>query len=636
MPTSPVGSPVQAREDREVETARVTVEVVRDVLDARPGLDKRELVAALASRGLALDTHELNAFLYSHQQDFEWHDGPRGRQWSVRPALGHGQAGSPPAPPTRHGNVGLHRLDLFPWQERALQAWRQSSSRGVVEAVTGAGKTRLALQAMIDALDQGRRVAVLVPTLELMRQWAREISVHVQPCFGGRCRVTTMGGGGASDLSGADVLVATASSAARYRLLPPGQAGLLIADECHHYGAEMWSRALEPEFEARLGLTATYSRDDSGLEAYLDPYFGGLCYRVGYEEALTDGVIARFRIAFIGVAFSALEREQYEDAAEKARRYRGRLVNQWGLPAEPFGEFMREVQRLRHAGVEEGSKLAGFYLSAFSKRRQIMAGSIAKQHAVRDLSPAVADAQRTIVFAQTVSAANGALLELRNQGHVGSVIEATMDRDERVEAFEAFERGDYNVVAAPRLLDEGVDVPAADLAIVLATSRSRRQLIQRMGRVVRKKSDGRSARLAILFVEGTAEDPRDGAHEDFLDDVVDVAEDVAIFPADTDSREIVAYLRPHGWSRGRASTLKDGQSASASHPPSGEDEPSWLSDLLVDLESVVPGCVLRHQRFGVGTVLAVRDGGKTKTIKAEFEDGTRDLILGSGHLEFVV
>jgi len=295
-------------------------------------------------------------------------------------------------------------------------------------------------------------------------------------------------------------LVATSSSAARYQLLPPGQAGLLIADECHHYGAEVWSRALEPEFQARLGLTATYSRDDSGLESYLDPYFGGLCYQVGYEEALTDGVIAPFRIAFIGVAFSELERLEYEEAAERAGRYRRRLVNQWGLPAEPFGDFMRAVQRLRHAEIDEGSKLAGFYLSAFSKRRQIMAESVAKQKSVRTLSPAVAEAGRTIIFAQTVRAAESAMHELRMSGHVGSVIEASMDRDERAEAFEAFERGDYTVVAAPRLLDEGVDVPAADLAIVLATSRSRRQLIQRMGRVIRRKPDGRSARLAILFV----------------------------------------------------------------------------------------------------------------------------------------
>ena len=98
------------------------------------------------------------------------------------------------------------------------------------------------------------------------------------------------------------------------------------------------------------------------------------------------------------------------------------------------------------------------------------------------------------------------------------------------------------MIAAPKLLDKGVDVPDADLAIVLASSRSRRQMIQRMGRVIRKKSDGRLARMVILFVEGTAEDPAKGAHEDFVQFVVDAADDVRIFETGAPSALVCAYL----------------------------------------------------------------------------------------------
>jgi superfamily II DNA or RNA helicase len=73
------------------------------------------------------------------------------------------------------------------------------------------------------------------------------------------------------------------------------------------------------------------------------------------------------------------------------------------------------------------------------------------------------------------------------------------------------------------VLDEGVDVPAADLAVVLAASRSRRQMVQRMGRVLRRKDDGRPARLVIVHAVGTVEDPATGAHEGFLDEVLPVA-----------------------------------------------------------------------------------------------------------------
>jgi superfamily II DNA or RNA helicase len=72
-------------------------------------------------------------------------------------------------------------------------------------------------------------------------------------------------------------------------------------------------------------------------------------------------------------------------------------------------------------------------------------------------------------------------------------------------------------VTAPQVLDEGVDVPAADLAVILASSRSRRQMIQRMGRVLRRKPERTLARFVIVHVEGTVEDPSCGAHETFLD-----------------------------------------------------------------------------------------------------------------------
>ncbi len=619
-----------------------TIAQVREVLLANPGLDKRRLLSALVRKGVGFsDAHALNAFLYSHQDALEWRDDTRGRAWYVRQGEMHrssdtGQVRDGAAPvlaPPQFG--GDHQLDLYPWQQRALARWRASGSRGVVEAVTGAGKTRMALQASLDALGAGQRVAVVVPTLELMRQWEREIQTHVRSRIGAQLRVHTLGGGSTSNLGLCEVLVATASSAAQYRLLPRGLAGLLIADECHHYGAEIWSRALKPHFDARLGLTATYARDDSGLETYLDPYFGGVCYRVGYEEALADDVIAQFRIAFVGVEFTGEERYQYDEATAKAGRYRGKLIDEWGLPAQPFGDFIRAAQRLSRSGEGEGSRLAGFYLSAFGKRRSILAASTAKQARMRDLSAAVAQAQRTIVFAQTVHAASAAMVELRRYGHVGEVIEATMERDDRTEAFEAFERGDYNVVAAPKLLDEGVDVPAADLAIVLATSRSRRQLIQRMGRIIRKKTDGRSARLVVLYVEGTAEDPNDGAHEDFLDEVVDVAQDVAVFPASTRARALVEYLAPHRSppAHRRAPRPQPAPAPGGSPPPHVTER--WVSDEWIVPDSVRRGCAVRHAAFGEGTVVSIGTSAYGMTVKAHFADGTHEVLFGLGRLYFI-
>jgi hypothetical protein len=71
-------------------------------------------------------------------------------------------------------------------------------------------------------------------------------------------------------------------------------------------------------------------------------------------------------------------------------------------------------------------------------------------------------------------------------------------------------------------------------------------MIQRMGRIMRRKPDGRRARFAVLFVEGTIEDPARGAHEGFLTEITDVADDVLRFPAGAPATELIAGLSPLG------------------------------------------------------------------------------------------
>lgn len=117
-----------------------------------------------------------------------------------------------------------------------------------------------------------------------------------------------------------------------------------------------------------------------------------------------------------------------------------------------------------------------------------------------------------------------------------------MDVDDRRMVFADFEDGKSEFIAAPRLLDEGINVPAADFAIVLASCRTRRQIIQRMGRVIRPKADGRVARVAILYVEGTFEDPTLGAHESFMDLVIGSASALQVFPAPSTAEDVSRFL----------------------------------------------------------------------------------------------
>ena len=511
-------------------------------LSTHPASTARELTRSVGTLShVVVDKHSINSCLYAQPYRFRHDDGIPPAWYLVGP---------PPAsarPAAREAVSQAASTDLpslFPWQIRALEGWDAAGRRGIVEAVTGAGKTRLALGAIETTLRGGGRALALVPTRELQQQWLDEIDEHLIGSMRLPVRVGSFGNGGYDSLQTCEILVATVQSASRYELVPPSQS-LLVADEVHHYGASEWSKSLDPGFNRRLGLTATYQRDDGGLEAFLAPYFGPFVYRLGYVEALGDGVISHFKVAFVGVSFNSRETDEYRELDERARGKRRKLIADYGLDAEPFGTFMAQVQRLSKS-EREGARQAGLYLSAFSKRRKLLAGAESKFERLRDLAPAVEAADATIVFAQTVAAAERAIDTLADAGISGDSLHAALDPSERKETFDAFRDGRHKVIAAPKLLDEGVDVPESDLAVVLASSRSRRQMIQRMGRVIRRKRDSRLARLVVMYVEGTSEDPTEGAHEDFIGVVTDAADDVKVFESDAPGSAIVDYL--NDWS----------------------------------------------------------------------------------------
>src|SRR5215471_2265055 len=166
-------------------------------------------------------------------------------------------------------SAGVHPAghDLYRWQFDALVSWLRCGRRGVVEAVTGSGKTDVALAAASDALRRGRFVLVLVPSRVLMEQWHAALCAALPDV-----RVGRLGDSGRATADTCDVLVATRHSAAAYKPIPPGaDVGLLIADECHGLGGKTLRRAMLPAYEERLGLTATLERSDDAVSDLILP-----------------------------------------------------------------------------------------------------------------------------------------------------------------------------------------------------------------------------------------------------------------------------------------------------------------------------------------------------------------------------
>ena len=417
--------------------------------------------------------------------------------------------------------------ELYRWQLDALVAWLRCGRRGVIEAVTGSGKTDVALAAMADALRRDRFVLVLVPSRVLMEQWHGRLQAALP-----EARIGRLGDAGRDRPVSCDVLVATRHSAAAHRPVPPnGRGGLLVVDECHGLGGVMLRRALLRQYDERLGLTATLERSDDAVADLLLPFFGGICHRYGFEQAIADGVCARPRVAFVGVPLDPDERAEYVATEQRLVAARTHLRGVAGMPLAPFGDFIAAVAHLAAGDAGADGRAAREYLEVFSLRRQIVAQSRGKYELLGRLAPAIEAADGALVFTETVRGANHAINRL--DPHVAiDLITGSTPRGQRRTILDDLRARRLDAVAAPRVLDEGIDVPDADLGIVMNASRTRRQMIQRMGRILRRKRPGGQARLVIMYAEDTLEDPAQRVERDgFVEEIERISEAMGVFEA---------------------------------------------------------------------------------------------------------
>jgi superfamily II DNA or RNA helicase len=438
-------------------------------------------------------------------------------------------------------NPDSEQRELYRWQHDALVSWLRCGRRGVIEAVTGSGKTDIAIAAAADSLRRGRFVLVVVPSRVLMEQWHGRLTAAFPDA-----RIGRLGDSGTDRPTTCDVLVATRHSAAARKPVPPGGGGgLLIADECHGLGGRTLRRAMLRQYDERLGLTATLERSDDGVTELLVPYFGGICHRYGFEQAIDDGVCARPRVALVGVELSIEERAEYTATEQQLVNARHHLRQVHGMPLDPFGDFLAAVAHLAERDAGADGRAAREYLDAFSKRREIVARSSGKYELLGHLANAIRDAQGALVFTETVRAANHAINRLDPLVSIDLITGSTARRQRR-EILDDLRDRTLDAVAAPRVLDEGVDVPDANLGIVMSASRTRRQMIQRMGRILRRKQPGVAARFVIMFARDTVEDPTSRIERDgFLDEIERISEATGVFDS-AQSAALDAFLSAPG------------------------------------------------------------------------------------------
>ena len=495
--------------------------MLQELLAREPGLSAPEMKQRLAEMGINLESWKITKELEQMSTAHHGRRTDRRTGWRVDPA-------PEPLPEVDDDDIDVIARYAGPnlrnWQEQALDAWQGAGCRGVVEAITGTGKSLVGAKAIETVVRDGGRALVLVPSLALLTQWQTQLHATLPGL-----RMAALGDGQKGTFHGVDVLLASIQSAANAPPTVPGL-GLVVADEVHRYGAPHYAKALHATYRRRLGLTGTYERRDDGVERVLNPYFGSVVFEYRYGAALRDGVVAPFHLALVGTNFTSAEREAYDEADELCKDARHQLISDYRYPIDPWAEFFAWVQEGSEGDDWEEARLCRQYLKGFAERRRLMAEASGKATVLRDIGTDWMRVGRGLVFTETVEGAQDAADTIAAHTPALPLSGASRSQD-RTSTLRAFDFGRIRILCAPRILDEGIDVPEADLAVVVAASQTRRQMVQRMGRVIRLKKDGRPAQVVVMYVRGTPEDPARGGHEAFLEEVTDHAQSIEHFDA---------------------------------------------------------------------------------------------------------
>jgi superfamily II DNA or RNA helicase len=368
----------------------------------------------------------------------------------------------------------VHR-EPRPYQAEAIAAWRAHRGRGVVVLPTGAGKSHVAVLA-ID--DKKRSTLVVAPTLDLVRQWFDLLGAT----FGGPIGIV---GGGEHDVR--DLTVTTYDSAFLHMEHLGARFGLVVFDECHHLPSAAYALAAQACLAPfRLGLTATPERSD-GREAALSTLVGPVVYRKDIVE-LSGDYLAEYDVQRVSIELTPEERAEYD--AERAI-YRDFVRNrgiQMGSPSG-WGQFI-----IFSSQSVEGRRA----MSAYRRQRELAFASSAKLEYLDHLLH-THRTDRAILFTQD----NATAYAIARRFLVPVITHQTKVR-ERSAILSGLAEGIYRAVATSKVLNEGVDVPDANIAVILSGSGSVREHVQRLGRILRKKGDKR-ATLFELVTESTTE-----------------------------------------------------------------------------------------------------------------------------------
>jgi len=371
--------------------------------------------------------------------------------------------------PTLGPPSGFRPLPLRPYQQAALDAWCMAGRRGVIVLPTGSGKTRVALAAMA-----GIRAPILclVPTLALLAQWC----VALDEVYGG-----PIGRCGDGERTIAPVTISTFASAYRHMPLLGDHFGLLVVDETHHFGSGVRDEALEMSIAPlRLGLTATPCPPGPQADR-LAGLVGPVVYELTLGDLAGDALAPLDRITW-HLRLDADERREYEALRSTYRKafqvfLGARLGDRWE-------DFLRHASRTDEGRIGVAAWRRASRILAYPRSKREALGLLLRRHR----------GQRTLVFVANNETAYAVARE-----HLIMPLTCDIGAKERESVLARFRDGSLFALVSAQVLNEGIDVPDAEVGIVVAGSHGVREHVQRVGRLLRPRPDKRATLYELVI-----------------------------------------------------------------------------------------------------------------------------------------
>ena len=414
-------------------------------------------------------------------------------------------------------------LALYPWQKACLASWFDHQCHGIVQVVTGAGKTLMALSAAKELAlksNTSLKVKIVVPKAFMVSQWTSCLLDNGET-FGVFRNEIGCYFGGHKDRPDRKYMIYVVNSA-RYSLsrhiledFQKGDAVLLIADECHHYASAENRRIFEfmslsseekPQAYYSLGLSATPQAH--GFSEILVPALGPVIYTYGFSEAIKSRVINNCALYHIGLYFTAKESEKYEKltfgigkSLADSKKFKKNLMR------EKDPDFFATIRKLANDPDPAVSGWAIHLLGLIYRRRALVCEASARIACAEVLVSRLDAKAKIIIFGERINQCDILYEKLaKSYPHQVARYHSGMGCIAKKNAISRYRDGEVRILICCRALDEGFDIPSADVGIVLSGTSTERQRIQRLGRILRRSGSKTISSLYYFYLEGTLED----------------------------------------------------------------------------------------------------------------------------------